>query len=180
MVTLSDSDAAAAFDAEHGGLEVRCGWRVAAAVLPADAPPPSRPPGPTIRQLIPAGRTDTAFFNNDEDFQCRVVCYALVEQPSGATQVDAVIARGPEDDLDDGQQLQLASVYRREQQLATWAMRPSARSHTRSSAFRRRSTGCTRRATASVGCSASMSRPRAASSSATSYRARTRRARATS
>ena len=91
---------------------------------PKPMPPPSRPQGPTIRQLIPAGRTDTAFFNNDEDFQCRVVCYALVEQPTGATQVDAVIARGPEDDLDDGQQLQLASVYRREQQLATWAMRP--------------------------------------------------------
>lgn len=125
VVTLSDSDAAAAFDAEHGGLE----GALRAGVLPRryfqrDAPPPSRPPGPTIRQLIPAGRTDTAFFNNDEDFQCRVVCYALVEQPSGATQVDAVIARGPEDDLDDGQQLQLASVYRREQQLATWAMRP--------------------------------------------------------
>ena len=123
--TLSDSEAAAAFDAEHGGLEAA----LRAGVLPRryfqrDMPPPSRPQGPTIRQLIPAGRTDTAFFNNDEDFQCRVVCYALVEQPTGATQVDAVIARGPEDDLDDGQQLQLASVYRREQQLATWAMRP--------------------------------------------------------
>ena len=122
---LSDSEVAAAFDAEHGGLE----GALRANVLPRryfqrDAPRPSRPPGPTIRQLIPAGPTDTVFFNNDEDFQCRVVCYALVEQPSGATQVDAVIARGPEDDLDDGQQLQLASVYRREQQLATWAMRP--------------------------------------------------------
>ena len=57
--TLSDSEAAAAFDAEHGGLEAA----LRAGVLPRryfqrDMPPPSRPQGPTIRQLIPAGRTD--------------------------------------------------------------------------------------------------------------------------
>ena len=97
----SDADAAASFDAEHGGLRdaLRSGVLPARYYAPLPEPPP--PPEPKVVQLFPApeGMRVKVWVDDDDDGTTfDVHCLALVENPKelasgvkGGSRLDAIV-----------------------------------------------------------------------------------------
>ena len=97
----SDADAAASFDAEHGGLRdaLRSGVLPARYYAPLPEPPP--PPEPKVVQLFPApeGMRVKVWVDDDDDGTILDVhCLALVENPKelasgvkGGSRLDAIV-----------------------------------------------------------------------------------------
>ena len=76
------------FDTEHGGLD----QALSSGVLPARFFGPVKTGSKRVKQIIPAGDNDAVMYDNSTDDMYRAVCYALLDNERGESEIEPVIS----------------------------------------------------------------------------------------
>lgn len=77
-----------AFDRDHGGLD----QALRSGVLPARFFGPVKTGSKRVKQIIPAGDNDAVMYDNSTDDMYRAVCYALLDNERGESDIEPVIS----------------------------------------------------------------------------------------
>ena len=76
------------FDTEQGGLD----QALSSGVLPARFFGPVKTGSKRVKQIIPAGDNDAVMYDNSTDDMYRAVCYALLDNERGESEIEPVIS----------------------------------------------------------------------------------------